>query len=105
MQFLEVTWPSPAPFSDPTFYATGRKSLHPSSSPDPEEPPQEASVPGRGPAPSPSETSNLKHIFSYKISDFSESNKYLPCPLTKEQQSGGGRRREKSLLWLLIIES
>lgn len=33
----------------------------------------------------PSDTANPTHIF-YKISDFSESNKYLPCPISKQQQ-------------------
>lgn len=33
----------------------------------------------------PSDTAN-PNIFFYKISGFSESNKYLPCPISKQQQ-------------------
>lgn len=44
------------------------------------------------PSPSPSETSYCKHFF-YKISDFSESNKYFPCPITRSRNGREKKRR------------
>lgn len=64
-----------------------------------EEPPQEEALPQDEALHLPQvKTTNLKHNFSIKY-DFFESNKYLPCSITKEQQQGEGREeREDPLL-------